>query len=72
MASSLSNLFNNLYDGFQRIKCKLEIDDKKCKTCGTKYKYCDCFLEYPNFKDNLIEYKCFNRIDLSDLIEYRL
>ena len=36
MASSLSNLFNNLYDGFQRIKCKLEIDDKKCKTCGTK------------------------------------
>ena len=23
-----------------------------------KYKYCDCFLEYTNFKDDLIEYKC--------------
>ena len=23
-----------------------------------KYKYCDCFLEYRNFKDDLIEYKC--------------
>ena len=22
------------------------------------YKYCDCFLEYTNFKDYLIEYKC--------------
>ena len=30
----------------------------KCETCGIKYKYCDCFLEYINFKDNLIEYKC--------------
>ena len=32
---------------------------KKCETCGTKYKYCDCFLEYTNFKDNLREHKCF-------------
>ena len=23
-----------------------------------KYNYCDCFLEYTNFKDDLIEYKC--------------
>ena len=23
-----------------------------------KYKYCDCFLEYTNFKDDPIEYKC--------------
>ena len=30
---------------------------KKCETCGIKYKYCDCFLEYTNFKDDLIEYK---------------
>ena len=22
------------------------------------YKYCDCFLEYINFKDDLIEQKC--------------
>ena len=31
---------------------------KKRETCGIKYKYCDCFLEYTNFKDDLIEYKC--------------
>ena len=29
-----------------------------------KYKYCDCFLEYINFKDDLLEYKylCYNQI----------
>ena len=26
--------------------------------CGIKYKYCDCFLEYRKFKDDLIEYEC--------------
>ena len=57
MASSLSNLVNNLSEGIHRIKCKFEHDDKKCETCGIKYKYCDCFLEYTNFKDDLIEYK---------------
>ena len=31
---------------------------KKYETCGIKYKYCDCFIEYKNFKDDLIEYKC--------------
>ena len=25
-----------------------------------KYKYCDCFLEYTNFKGDLIEYKCLS------------
>ena len=25
-----------------------------------KCKYCDCFLECTNFKDDLIEYKCLN------------
>ena len=59
MASSLSSLVNNASEGFHRIKCKLGHDDKKCKACRIKYKYCDCFLEYTNFKDNLIEYKCF-------------
>ena len=58
MASSLSNLINNLSEGIHRIKWKLEPDDKKYETCGTKYKYCDCFLEYTTFKDNLVEYKC--------------
>ena len=58
MASSLSNLVNNLSEGIQKIKCKFGHNDKKRETCGIKYKYCDCFLEYTNFKDDLIEYKC--------------
>ena len=60
MASSLSNLFNNLSEGINRIKCKFGHDDKKCETCGIQYKHCDCFLEYTNVKDDLIEYKCFS------------
>ena len=58
MASSLSNLVDNLSEGIQINKCKLGYDDKKCETCGIKFKYCDCFFEYTNFKDDLIEYKC--------------
>ena len=58
MTSSLSNLVNNLYEIIHRVKFKFGHDDKKCETCGIKYKYCDCFLEYANFKDDLIEYKC--------------
>ena len=58
MASLLSNLVNNLSEGFHRIKCKFGCYDEKCKTCRMKYKYCDCLLEYTNFKDNSIEYKC--------------
>ena len=56
MASSLSNLFNNLSGGIHKIKCKYRHDEKKCKNYGI-YKYCDCFLEYINFKDDLVEYK---------------
>ena len=58
MASSLSSLVNNLFEGIQRIKSRYRHDDKKCETCGIKYKYCDCFLEYANFEGDLIEYKC--------------
>ena len=58
MASSLSNPVNNLSKGIHTIKCKFGHDDKKRETCGIKYKYCNCFLEYTNFKDNLSEYKC--------------
>ena len=61
MASSLSNLVNNLSEGVHRIKCKFRHDDKKCETCGIKYKYCDCFLEYTIFRDDLIECKCLCR-----------
>ena len=28
------------------------------KTCRIKYKICNSFLEYKNFKDDLIENKC--------------
>ena len=31
MASSLSNVVNNLSDGIHRIKCQQEHDDKKSK-----------------------------------------
>ena len=41
MASSSSNLVNNLSEGIHRIKCKYGHDDKKCETCGIKYEYCD-------------------------------
>ena len=52
MASSLSNFVNNLSEEIHRIKCKFGHYDK-CQTCGIKYRYCNCFLEY------IKEYKCF-------------
>ena len=58
IASSLSNLVNNLSKGIHRIKCKFRHDNKKCETCRIRYKYYDCFLKYTSFKDDLIEYKC--------------
>ena len=54
MKSSLSNLVNNLSKGILKIKCKYGHDDKKCKTCRIKHKCCNCFIEYKNFKDDLI------------------
>ena len=36
MASSLSDLVNNLSEGVHRIKCKFEHNDKKCETYGIK------------------------------------
>ena len=59
MASSLTNLFNNLSEGVHKIKCKSEHDDERCETCGIRCKYCNCFFEYTIFNDDLIEYKCF-------------
>ena len=48
MPSSLSDLVNNLFE-FIELNSNLE--------------YCDCFLEYTNFQDDLIEYKslCCNK-----------
>ena len=47
MASYLLNPGNDLSKGIHRTKCK----------------YCDCFLEYANFKDDLLQQKClcFNK-----------
>ena len=58
LASSLSNLVNDLSEEIHRIKCKFGNDDKKCETFGIKYKYCDCFLEFTNFEVDLEERKC--------------
>ena len=59
MVSLLSNLVNNLSEKIHKIKCKFGQDNKKCETCGIKYNYCDCLLEYASFKDDLIiKYKC--------------
>ena len=58
MSTYLSNLFNNYSKGMHRIKCRFGHNDKKCEICGIKYKCSNCFLEYRNFKDDLIEYKC--------------
>ena len=54
MASSLSNLFNDLAEWIHKIKCKYGYNDKKCETCEVKYKDCNCFFEYRNFQDDLI------------------
>ena len=50
MASSLSNLVNNISEGIHTIKCKHRHDDKKCETFGIKYKNCNGFIKYTEFK----------------------
>ena len=63
MASSLSNLVNNLSEGIHTIKCKYEHNEEKCETSRIKYKYCNYFLEYLDFKDDLVKYQflCCNK-----------
>ena len=51
MANVLSNIANNFSEEIHRINH----NDKKCETYGIKCKYCDYFLEYKNFKDDLIK-----------------
>ena len=54
MASSLSNLVDNLAEGIHKIKCK----------------DCDCFLEYESVKDNLIKHKrLYCNKDYSDKLD---
>ena len=57
MASSLSNLVNNLTEGNRKIKCK----------------DCDCLLEYKSIKDDFIKYKCLScNKDYSNKIDEEL
>ena len=44
MASSLSNLFNSLSEGIQKIKCRFGHDDEKSKSCKIKYNIVTVFL----------------------------
>ena len=43
---------------FIKLNLNMDIMIKKCGTCRTTYELCDCFLEYTNFKYDLIECKC--------------
>ena len=58
VASLLSNLVNNLAEGIHKIKYKYGYNNKKCKTFRVKFKDFECFLEYTNNKDDLMECKC--------------
>ena len=44
-------------EGIHKPKCKYGQDDKKCEYCRIKYKYCNCYFEYTNFKEDLREHK---------------
>ena len=48
----------NLLKNFIKLKVNTYTMTKKSETCRIKYKYCDCFLEYINFKDDFLEYGC--------------
>ena len=55
MAGSSSNFVNNISKVIAKILCKHWHEDKKCQTFKIKYKYCHYFVEYTNFKNDLIE-----------------
>ena len=57
MASSWSNLVDNLTEGIHKIK----------------FEDCDCFLEYESVKENLIKYKCLScNKDYSNKLDEKL
>ena len=43
---------------FMKLNAKSDMKTKNMKKRGIKYKYSDYFLEYTNFENYLIEYKC--------------
>ena len=63
IASSLSNLVNNIVEEIHKIKSIYGHNNKHCETCKIKFKDCECFLEYTNIKNGLKVYKClcYNR-----------
>ena len=51
---------------FIKLKCNYGHDNKKKKKkqkksekCEIKYKYCECYLEYTNVKDNLLIFNVY-------------
>ena len=46
----LSNHVDNLAVGIHKNQGKHGRDNKKCETCGIKYKDCDCCLVYTKVK----------------------
>ena len=57
IASSLSNLADDLAERIHKIKCK----------------GCDCFIEYKSAKDNLIKYDCLScNEDYSNKLDEKL
>ena len=59
IASSSSNVVENLAEGINEIKCKHVHYNKNCKTCWIKYTKYECSLEYTNFESNLIPTQMF-------------
>ena len=55
MTKWLSNIVNSFLEEFLELNVYLEIMIKYVKHGGIKYKYCDCFFECTNFKDDSIE-----------------
>ena len=51
MASSSSNIANNLAERIYKIERKYRRDNKKSERFGMKLKYCKRCLEYTNVKD---------------------
>ena len=58
MASSLSNLVNNLSEGIHKIKYKYGHEDKNVKLAELNLNIANCFLEKTNLKDELTECNC--------------
>ena len=52
MASSLSNLVNNLFEGIHKINCEYEHDDQKGETCKLNISIATVFLNTQTLKMN--------------------